>query len=151
VEHERQSFHGLQLLEDDEQRQTDRVGEHGVRLGPSVATTDRASDDRIIAATGLRIGELLALRWKSLDLEIGTLSVRESVLGKFQSPKTQKSRRTIPLGPRAIASLRNIVFERSGLQQTTSYSGIAAASRCGNRSYFRRSCSQPPKPPGWVE
>jgi hypothetical protein len=36
----------------------------------------------------LRIGELLALRWRSLDLEIGTLSVRESVFeGKFQSPK----------------------------------------------------------------
>jgi integrase len=61
----------------------------------------------LIAATGLRIGELLALRWKSLDLEIGTLSVRESVFeGKFQSPKTQKSRRTIPLGPHAIAWLR---------------------------------------------
>lgn len=61
----------------------------------------------LIAATGLRIGELLALRWRSLDLEIGTLSVRESVFeGKFQSPKTQKSRRTIPLGPQAISWLR---------------------------------------------
>jgi len=28
---------------------------------------------RLIATTGLRIGELLALRWRSLDLEIGTL------------------------------------------------------------------------------
>jgi hypothetical protein len=46
VEHERESFRRLQLLEDDEQRQTDRVGDHGVRLGPFV-TTDRASDDRI--------------------------------------------------------------------------------------------------------
>jgi integrase len=61
----------------------------------------------LIAATGLRIGELLALRWRSLDLEIGTLSVRESVFeGKFQSPKTQKSRRTIPLGPQVISWLR---------------------------------------------
>lgn len=33
----------------------------------------------LIAVTGLRIGELLAVRWRSLDLEIGTLSVRESV------------------------------------------------------------------------
>jgi hypothetical protein len=33
VEHERESFRRLQLLEDDEQRQTDRVGDHGVRLG----------------------------------------------------------------------------------------------------------------------
>jgi integrase len=58
----------------------------------------------LIAATGLRIGELLALRWRNLDLTIGTLSVRESVFeGKTQQPKTQKARRTIPLGPHAIA------------------------------------------------
>ena len=61
----------------------------------------------LIAATGLRIGELLGLRWRSLDLEVGTLAVRESVYeGKLQRPKTQKSRRTIPLGPHAITSLK---------------------------------------------
>ena len=60
----------------------------------------------LIAATGLRIGELLALRWRALNLEIGTLSVRESVFeGQFQRPKTQKAMRTIPLGPNAIAAL----------------------------------------------
>src|SRR6267142_5739358 len=59
----------------------------------------------LIAATGLRIGELLALG--HLDLAIGTLSVRESVFeGKTQQPKTQKARRTIPLGPHAIALLK---------------------------------------------
>ena len=61
----------------------------------------------LIAATGLRIGELLAVRWRALDLEVGTLAVRESVYeGKFQRPKTSKSRRTIPLGPHTIASLK---------------------------------------------
>ena len=70
---------------------------------------------RLIAATGLRIGELLALRWRSLDLEIGTLSVRESVFGgKFQSPKTQKSRRTIPLCPQAISWLREHRLRATG-------------------------------------
>ena len=59
------------------------------------------------AATGLRIGELLAVRWRALDLEVGTLAVRESVYeGKLQRPKTHKSRRTIPLGPRAVTSLK---------------------------------------------
>jgi integrase len=49
----------------------------------------------LIAATGLRIGELLALRWRPLNLEHGTLAVRESVFeGKFQPPKTLKARRT---------------------------------------------------------
>ena len=60
----------------------------------------------LIAATGLRIGELLGLRWRALDLDLGTLAVRESVFeGQFQRPKTQKALRTIPLGPRAIAAL----------------------------------------------
>ncbi len=61
----------------------------------------------LIAATGLRIGELLALRWRALDLDAGTLAVRESVFeGKVQQPKTQKARRTIPLGPHAVALLK---------------------------------------------
>src|SRR5260221_10774920 len=61
----------------------------------------------LIAATGLRVGELLGLRWRALDLEVGTLNVRESVYeGKAQQPKTQKARRTIPLGPHAIALLK---------------------------------------------
>ena len=61
----------------------------------------------LIAATGLRIGELLAVRWRALDLDVGTLAVRESVYeGKIQRPKTQKSRRTTPLGPHAITLLK---------------------------------------------
>jgi integrase len=60
----------------------------------------------LIAATGLRIGELLALRWAALDLEGGSLTVRESVFeGKFQPPKTRRALRTIPLGRYAVAAL----------------------------------------------
>jgi hypothetical protein len=47
VQHERQPFRRLQLLEDHEQRQTDGVGEHGVGLRPRISTAVRASDDRI--------------------------------------------------------------------------------------------------------
>jgi integrase len=80
--------------------------------GPAFAKLLKTLDEpartmvSLIAATGLRIGELLALRWRVLDLEIGTLAVRESVYeGQFQGPKTQKAIRTIPLGPNAIAAL----------------------------------------------
>jgi integrase len=60
----------------------------------------------LIAATGLRVGELLALRWGALDLQTGTLHVRESVFeGTFSIPKTQRAIRTIPLGPRAVKAL----------------------------------------------
>ena len=54
-----------------------------------------------------RIGELLALRWMALDVDDGTLAVRESVFeGTFQRPKTQRAMRTIPLGPRAVQGLK---------------------------------------------
>jgi integrase len=62
---------------------------------------------RLVAATGLRIGELLAVRWAAVDLDAGTLAVRESVYeGKFQPPKTRRAQRTIPLGPQVVATLR---------------------------------------------
>jgi integrase len=80
--------------------------------GDSLSRLLRAVDEpyrtmvQLIAATGLRIGELLALRWLALDLEGGTLAVRESVFeGKFQAPKTQRASRTIPLGRHAIRAL----------------------------------------------
>lgn len=60
----------------------------------------------LIAATGLRIGELLAVRWGAVDLEVGTLSVRESLYdGTFGPPKTQRATRTIPLGARTMTVL----------------------------------------------
>jgi integrase len=60
----------------------------------------------LIAMTGLRIGELLAVRWRAVDLAGGTLAVRESLYeGKFGPPKTQRTMRTIPLGPRAAKIL----------------------------------------------
>lgn len=48
--------------------------------------------------TGIRIGEILALRWKHLDLLRGTIQVRETVSeGQFGSPKTRSSRRDVPM------------------------------------------------------
>ena len=90
----------------------------------------------LIAATGLRIGELLALRWSSLDLEVGALTVRESVFeGKFQAPKTQRALRTIPLGPHAVKALEEHRDRVSRARATTTWcSATARASRCGNRS-----------------
>lgn len=61
--------------------------------------------------TGLRIGELLALTPRDLDLDAGTLSVSKS----FQSidgeevitePKTPKSRRVVPVPSKLAAELR---------------------------------------------
>jgi integrase len=60
----------------------------------------------VALATALRRGELLALRWRDVQLIEGLLTVRESLVrGQFQTPKSRSSRRTIELGPRARAAL----------------------------------------------
>ena len=63
-------------------------------------------------ALGLRKGELLALRWDDVDLEGGVLHVRQNVqrlpeMGlMFGPPKSNKSRRTIPLPAASARMLR---------------------------------------------
>jgi integrase len=60
----------------------------------------------LLVFTGLRIGELLALRWQDIDLEAGVLRVRRTLYeGHFDEPKTRTSNRTVPLGPEGIAIL----------------------------------------------
>jgi integrase len=53
----------------------------------------------LLVLTGLRVGELLALRWGSVDLNARMLRVCETVYdGHFDQPKTKRSARTIPIG-----------------------------------------------------
>jgi len=53
--------------------------------------------------TGLRRGELFALRWQDVDLTSRTLTVREAVYeGVFDTPKTQAGRRRVPLSAAAV-------------------------------------------------
>ena len=53
----------------------------------------------LLALTGLRIGEMLAVRWRDVDFESGCIRVRQAVYeGRFDDPKTRSSRRTVPLG-----------------------------------------------------
>jgi integrase len=63
-------------------------------------------------ATGLRRGELLALRLADADLETATLlvdrSLEETKTGlRFKAPKTTHARRTISLPPSAVTLLRD--------------------------------------------
>jgi integrase len=60
----------------------------------------------VALGTGLRRGELLALRWRDVQLLEGVLSVREAfVRGAFQAPKSRKSKRTFEIGPVTLAAL----------------------------------------------
>ncbi|WP_406677721.1 site-specific integrase [Moorella sp. ACPs] len=84
-------------------------------------------DDRLYpailleVATGLRRGELLALRWQDVDLKAGVLSVKQNLVrvrnhgaapGErktrlvFQEPKTPQSRRTVSIPEYALTELK---------------------------------------------
>lgn len=60
----------------------------------------------IALLTGLRRGELFALRWKAVDLVEGHLTVKEAVYeGAFGTPKTEAGVRRVPLSDSAVALL----------------------------------------------
>lgn len=79
---------------------------------------DGTRDDRfnglyaLAVSTGLRLGELLGLRWSDVDADGRRLFVRRSlqrVSGTglvFSEPKTKKSRRTVMLSRHALATLK---------------------------------------------
>ena len=57
--------------------------------------------------TGLRIGEILALRWKRINFIGETLVVAETCfMGHFGTPKTRASRREVPLSPAVVDALQ---------------------------------------------
>jgi integrase len=56
--------------------------------------------------TGLRIGEILGLRWKDVNLATGQLKVEQAVYrGCTGTPKTKGSRRTLPLPEPLVSAL----------------------------------------------
>jgi integrase len=78
----------------------------------STVTGDRLEALYVLAlTTGMRQGELLALRWRDVDLDASTLQVRGSLqrtpagLG-IHEPKTTRSRRRVTLSMPAVEALR---------------------------------------------
>lgn len=85
---------------------------------------DAAKSDRLYAAfllelnTGLRRGEVLGLRWKDIDFNRGKFTVRQTVQRVkvpngdrktqiiFGTPKTNRSKRSLPLPPEVIKELK---------------------------------------------
>ncbi len=66
--------------------------------------------------TGMRVGELLGLKWEDVDFEKNTISINRTLVylkkketGKYgfeeQTPKTKYSKRTIPLYPQVASAL----------------------------------------------
>ncbi len=87
----------------------------------------------VALTTGLRQGEALALRWA--DVQLGrpaSVTVRQSaarVKGELvtKAPKSRMSRRSVPLGGRAVTALR----EHKAAQAVTSLDGLVFADAAG--------------------
>jgi len=68
---------------------------------------------RLALATGARRGELLALTWRNIDLDAGTIdiqaSLEETPNGDFElrPPKTRAGRRKVEIHPAMVAELRS--------------------------------------------
>ena len=92
----------MQTLDDDQ----------GAQLLAAAATTRLYVPIVLAVATGLRRGELLALRWQDIDLKMGVVQVVRSLEQtneglRFKAPKTNRSRRPVVLPASVIDVLRD--------------------------------------------
>lgn len=86
----------------------------------SYGPTPLAIGAKVAVMTGMRQGEICALRWQDVDLEGCTIRVEHALTrtaGHFElaSPKTGTSIRTIPFGPRlksVLLSRKSMMLER---------------------------------------
>ncbi len=100
------------------------------QVGKLLAVLDEPIQTLVLTAvlTGMRIGELLALRVRSVDLDRGLIRVREGVYdGHFSTPKTKAAIRDIPIGPVLKAALQ----EHLGSLGLTSSDALVFASSKG--------------------
>lgn len=95
------------------QRDMVTLDEHQARAFLASAAGERLEALFVLAlSTGMRQGELLALRWSDVDLEHASAHVQQSVQfvrgggWVFTAPKTKKSRRKVELTAAAVAALR---------------------------------------------
>ncbi|HWO27222.1 MAG TPA: tyrosine-type recombinase/integrase [Candidatus Acidoferrum sp.] len=84
----------------------------------------------LLVLTGLRIGELLALRRKSIDLAARALRITETVYdGHFDSPKTRRSVRSIPIGSESI-SILSALLSKTGEPDSLIFSTCSGQPLC---------------------
>jgi integrase len=113
-----------------------------------VLEAGRADDDLnalwwLALTVGMRMGELIALRWDSVDLEAGTLRVVASMIrvsgqeARLAEPKTNRSRRQITLSRGALEALRQH-------RQHQAATSLAAGQPVARSSFvFRRGAADP--------
>lgn len=89
-----------------------------VRVLETVATTDLEMPTVLALGTGMRLGEVLGLRWSAIDLDKKkariSQTVQETKQGlEFVPPKTHRSRRSVSLPTFVVHALRKHKKEQS--------------------------------------
>ena len=70
---------------------------------------------RTAAMTGLRVGELIALRWRDVDWTAARIRVRQNfVLGQFGTPKSKRSTRSVPMADEVAGELDRLFKASTG-------------------------------------
>ncbi len=99
-------------LPKNEQQEVQSLDTAKVKLFLTAAKASRHYPAFLLAlASGVRRGELLALRWQDIDFEAGTITVCRGVVRTkqgllFQEPKTKLSKRTIGIPAGVMAELK---------------------------------------------
>ncbi len=95
---EKNPVHGIRIREADSKPQRRFYSPAQIRQLVRELTEPCRAVVSIAVLTGLRIGEILALRWKRVDLLRNTIEVSETFSdGAFGSPKTRSSNRVLPM------------------------------------------------------
>ena len=125
-----------------------------------IATADKLDPSfaavlRLVAATGMRRGEVCALRWNDIDLSAGTVRIGQSVVAAkggaiLKSPKTRASIRTVAidsdtasilrrlqLAQRSLAMACGMTLEPEAFLFSSEPGGLAAASPGCDEPYLR--------------
>ena len=108
----------------------------------------REAANPVLAMTGMRRGELLALRWRDIDLDAGTIAIRRSVgVVKTKGQPEQITEggtktcrpRVIDIDPATAAVLRAWKSERGGLSALQlARSGLGGVRQPGSISALHR-------------
>ena len=105
---EKNPAHGIRIREADTKKERRFYSPAEIRRLLAVLTEPCRTVVSLGVLTGLRIGEILGLRWKRIDLPHFTLEVAENYSsGEFGSPKTKSSRRVIPISSALARLLEN--------------------------------------------
>jgi len=85
------------------------------QISPLLAALEEPARTMVLVGvlTGLRIGEILALRWRDVDFHSGEIRVEQACYrGLIGTPKTKGSRRTLPM-PEPLKDALNRLREKS--------------------------------------